>query len=673
MTAPRIAGARRLSLERAELVTASYRETEGQPWVLRRTAALERLLERGAIDLPPGDLLAGGVPALRDGLPLYPELGLGWLDREPGLALRQALEPAARALLDELEAFWRERSVEAGVGQGQGLAGLAGLGPLGAAVPDFARVFRLGMTGITSEIRHRRCVLSCNDPDFDERRDALEAAERCCRAAVAFAERFAALGRGLRPGDDVAAVCARVPRHPPQTFREALQTLLFCQLIACGLEWHGLGPGPRLDHLLLPWWRRDLESGAMSRETGVALLRALWLALDDLAGVGRFYAAAALPREAAGLPTASLTVGGAGPDGAGELAAAVLEAAALAVRDGASHLVLVVRRREGDDPALRELAAAGEAAGWARLEADDAAVGRQHRLLLGHLYGGAGRGLGLGRLDLLEAVRLRGPGREPRRPGRASRVPRAVTARAAEAIRRVPYRVSARDGLLWRGLRTALDYSTLFDAGRALGMARRGSGGALEGPAVPGLVFQGAQTTFRWAGAIDVARCVAASAAAPAASVDDALARLAADVAQVAEAYARADQVARARVPRPFLSALMTHCAARGLDATRQGDGACSEILVLGVEEAARALAALGRGGASPAAIERELALRVEAAVRAHVDHYGKPFEARLVAAHQVEKVSQPSLNAAPATSHWHQVYAPEGLQAPAAEPPPSS
>ena len=68
----------RIAVERARLMTASFRKTEGAPIVLRWALALKHVLENIAITIGADDLIVGRCgPPGRYGI-LYPELRGAW-------------------------------------------------------------------------------------------------------------------------------------------------------------------------------------------------------------------------------------------------------------------------------------------------------------------------------------------------------------------------------------------------------------------------------------------------------------------------------------------------------------------------------------------------------------------------------------------------------------------
>ena len=105
-----------------------------------------------------------------------------------------------------------------------------------------------------------------------EKRQFLRAASIACDGMIRFAARYAELagemarGREQTPREGrsfskIAEICGRVPAEPPRSFREALQAIWLVHLgvmLDDGGVAHALG---RLDQILLPLLRRDMERG----------------------------------------------------------------------------------------------------------------------------------------------------------------------------------------------------------------------------------------------------------------------------------------------------------------------------------------------------------------------------------------------------------------------------
>ena len=80
----------------------------------------------------------------------------------------------------------------------------------------------------------------------------------------------------------IAAVCERVPAQAPRDFHEALQHYWFIHLgvISEANPWDAFNPG-RLDQHLLPFYRRGLADGSLTREKARELLQAFWVKFNN--------------------------------------------------------------------------------------------------------------------------------------------------------------------------------------------------------------------------------------------------------------------------------------------------------------------------------------------------------------------------------------------------------
>lgn len=68
--------------ERAVLITQSYQETEGQPMVVRRAKALDKILSEMTLYVKEGDLLVGNMASVPRAAPVFPEFSVDWIESE---------------------------------------------------------------------------------------------------------------------------------------------------------------------------------------------------------------------------------------------------------------------------------------------------------------------------------------------------------------------------------------------------------------------------------------------------------------------------------------------------------------------------------------------------------------------------------------------------------------
>src|SRR5471030_2271158 len=71
-----------IDFERAELVTESYKETEGMPIIYRRAKALEKILEKMVIRVGDNELIVGNHTPKPRSSPIFPEFSYAWIEAE---------------------------------------------------------------------------------------------------------------------------------------------------------------------------------------------------------------------------------------------------------------------------------------------------------------------------------------------------------------------------------------------------------------------------------------------------------------------------------------------------------------------------------------------------------------------------------------------------------------
>ena len=68
-----------ISADRAVLLTESYKQTEGQPMVIRRAKAFANILEKLPIVIRPLELIVGSASKAPRGCQVFPEYSYEWL------------------------------------------------------------------------------------------------------------------------------------------------------------------------------------------------------------------------------------------------------------------------------------------------------------------------------------------------------------------------------------------------------------------------------------------------------------------------------------------------------------------------------------------------------------------------------------------------------------------
>jgi trans-4-hydroxy-L-proline dehydratase len=297
-----------LSTERAELLTAFYRQEQGplsEP--VRRALAFEYLLARRTICINDGELIVGEKGPAPKAAPTYPELCCHTLD---DLAILDAREKtpfrvsakARRIYAETIIPFWQGLTMREAIFEAMSDAWKdaydAGLftefmeqrGPGHTTLDD--KIYHRGMRDFQAEIAAQLANLDPTDPTAAGREGQLQAMAIAAGAIIRFAERHAEKALALAEQETdavrkqelarIAGVCSWVPAHAPRDFWEALQAYWFIHLgVTQELNpWDAFNPG-RLDQHLLPFYEQGLADGSLTRERAEELLQCLWIKFNN--------------------------------------------------------------------------------------------------------------------------------------------------------------------------------------------------------------------------------------------------------------------------------------------------------------------------------------------------------------------------------------------------------
>ncbi len=87
----------KLDLERARLLTESYKQTENEPMTVRRAKALAHILDNMTIYIRSDEMIVGNYARDKDSVPFYPEFAWKWIVRDTAPARSTAACSRTRA------------------------------------------------------------------------------------------------------------------------------------------------------------------------------------------------------------------------------------------------------------------------------------------------------------------------------------------------------------------------------------------------------------------------------------------------------------------------------------------------------------------------------------------------------------------------------------------------
>ncbi|BCV24887.1 glycyl radical protein [Gelria sp. Kuro-4] len=345
-------------IERARLVTQSYRETEGQPEVIRRAKALRNVLEGMPVYILPDELIVGQVASKHRSVEVFPENSVDWLETELDLIETRSQDrflippEVKKELRESIIPYWKGKTLQDYVDSsmpedtwfyrknaGVFFMQLHERGGMGHVIPNYARALSTGLDGLIAGVNDLINQIDLSRPkglSDIAKVQYLQAARIALQAASIFIERYADEAQRLAaqeagPGrkDEllkIARVCRKIAHYPAETWWEALQLLWFLHIII-QLEMDGVSISVgRFDQYALKYLRSDPSYNPDGLEEAQELLEAFFVKFNEVLKLWDYDSATTH----AGFPMGqNLTVGGVdayGNDATNELTYMCLEA-----------------------------------------------------------------------------------------------------------------------------------------------------------------------------------------------------------------------------------------------------------------------------------------------------------------------------------------------------------
>jgi len=380
-----------LCIEKARLVTESFKQTEGKPQIIRRAMVLANILDNVTIFIEDGELIVGNAASKPMGLEFDYYYGT-WSKEEidalkkEGYTISEEDEAEiilmneywkSKTLVGRRAQFWDDerlwpymqlgvvlppwRSREEGPGGGYAEGGM-GLGPgFYLFCVDYAKVLNGGLNKIIEEAEEELRNIRFTSADSVKKAYFLKAVIIAHQAIIRFANRFADLATELaakevnpvrkKELERIAETCRWVPANPARTFYEAMQSFWFTFLMVTPSPTMAAG---RFDQYMYPLYKKDIEEGRITDEEVLELLQCL--RLKDMQ-INRTSGITNRQKNAGMAKWHNWTIGGVTPEGedaTNELSYLILEAVK---RCPTPHHTITVRVHDGtpEDLMLRAL------------------------------------------------------------------------------------------------------------------------------------------------------------------------------------------------------------------------------------------------------------------------------------------------------------------------------
>lgn len=293
-----------IDAQRAILATLAYKENLNQPRVMVRAKMLEKVLDNMSIYIEDKSLLAGNQATKNRNAPIFPEYTMEFVINELDQFEKRDgdvfyITEKTKEQLREIATFWENNNLrargeallpeEVRVFMETGVFGMEGKLNAGDAhlAVNYERILKDGLKGYEKRVKECKASLDLTDPDSIDKYCFYNAVLIVLKAVRNFANRYSVLAKDLAEKElnqkrkiellEISRICSKVPYEPAETFKEAVQSVWFIQLILqIESNGHSLSYG-RFDQYMYPYYDRDIKNGTIKESEALELLTCLWI------------------------------------------------------------------------------------------------------------------------------------------------------------------------------------------------------------------------------------------------------------------------------------------------------------------------------------------------------------------------------------------------------------
>lgn len=293
-----------IDAQRAILATLAYKENLNQPRVMVRAKMLEKVLDNMSIYIEDKSLLAGNQATKNRNAPIFPEYTMEFVMKELDQFEKRDgdvfyITEKTKEQLREIAPFWQNNNLrargeallpeEVRVFMETGVFGMEGKLNAGDAhlAVNYERILKDGLRGYEKRVKEYKASLDLTDPESIDKYCFYNAVLIVLEAVRNFANRYSVLAQDLAEKElnqerkiellEISRICSKVPYEPAETFREAVQSVWFIQLILqIESNGHSLSYG-RFDQYMYPYYNRDIKNDTIKESEALELLTCLWI------------------------------------------------------------------------------------------------------------------------------------------------------------------------------------------------------------------------------------------------------------------------------------------------------------------------------------------------------------------------------------------------------------
>ncbi len=297
-----------IEVERAVLLTESYKNTEGMPMIMRRAKAFRNIMENLPITIGEDELVVGSATKTARSCQIFPEFSFQWIEDEFDTLETRSADPfkiskETKETLKGVFEYWRGKTTSelatsymsaetiGAIEHNVFTPGNYFYNGIGHVTVNYGLVLEIGFDGIIKKAKKEIANIDITKGNAIEKRTFLEAVIESCEGAIIFAQRYSALAYEMAEKTTdparreelkkIGKICSRVPEFGAESFYEACQSFWFVQMmIQTESNGHSVSPG-RFDVYMYPYYKKDIKNGNITREFAQELIDCVWIKLNS--------------------------------------------------------------------------------------------------------------------------------------------------------------------------------------------------------------------------------------------------------------------------------------------------------------------------------------------------------------------------------------------------------
>lgn len=292
--------------QRAEIMTDSFKQSEGDSMVIRRAKAFADILKKMTIYIEEDMLIAGNQASTNFAAPIFPEYSFNWVIEELDSFEKRSgdmffISEDVKKRLRNMQGYWQGKTHQDEVltnlpninilAEKQGVLHRGGISMSGDGhvIPNYDFVLDVGFIGMQDIAKkHLR-----NDSSLtEEQKDFYQAVVISMDSAIQYCLRFSVLAKQQANEtqdvkrsselNEMSLMFNNLAVGKATNFYEALEVVYLTHvLMMIESNGHSFSFG-RFDQYMLPYYKKDIKNGKMSKEKALEMITHFFIMTNSL-------------------------------------------------------------------------------------------------------------------------------------------------------------------------------------------------------------------------------------------------------------------------------------------------------------------------------------------------------------------------------------------------------